>query len=465
MEPVVRVHKTEPSTAAIQEPLKLATQWQAAFDQVAARLGVHFSRSEIRTHAVDYLRGLLSPIERKNSWQLSEALGEITPYALQNLLGRASWDADAVRDDLRAYVIANLGDPHGVLVLDDTGFVKKGTHSVGVQRQYCGRVGKLENCQVGVFLGYATLRGHTFLDRALYLPHGWTDQPARRTEVGVPADVTFATKPQLAHTMLRRAFAARIPAAWITGDETYGNDIPLRRDLQRRRRPFVLAIRCDQKVFHEGYRQTVQAIGKGLPARAWHRLSAGAGQKGPRLYDWAFVRFAHARPKNWQRGILFRRSIEDPTDVEYYTMFAKRGTSLITLAYVAGVRWTIEESFESAKGEVGLAHYEVRSWQGWYRHITLALWAHAFLTVQRAEAPLPGGEKNFAVVAHRPRSLTRSFRTRFPKSVACSFGSVGTNPETQTMSCDGRGGGDTTRPSRDSPTTSTTTPVRRDLQL
>ncbi len=459
------VHKTEPSTASIREPLELATQWEATFEQITARLGAHFSRSEIRMHAADYLKGLLSPVERKNSWQLSEALGETTPYAFQNLLGRAAWNADAVRDELRVYVVANLGDPHGVLVLDDTGFVKKGTHSVGVQRQYCGRVGKLENCQVGVFLGYATPRGHTFLDRALYLPHSWTDQPARRTGAGVPAEVTFATKPQLAQTMLRRAFAVRVPVAWITGDETYGNDVPLRRDLQRRRRPFVLAIRCDQRVFYEGYRQTVKAMGEALPARAWHRLSAGAGQKGPRLYDWTYVRFPHARPKNWQHGILFRRSLEDPTEIEYYTVFAKRGTPLTTLVHIAGVRWTVEESFEGAKGEVGLAHYEVRSWQGWHRHITLALWAHAFLTVQRAAAPAPEGKKNFAVVADAPCGVTHSFRTPFPRSAACSSGSVGTRPETLTTSCDGRGGDVTTRHSRSLPTTSTTTSVRRDLQL
>lgn len=392
----MRGHGSMSTAAAVRAPEALSAVWTAAWSQLVARIGAHFPRSEARAHAAAYLRGLLSTVERKNGWQLAEAVGDATPYALQHLLSRAVWDADAARDDLRTYVVEHLGDPRGVLVVDETGFLKKGTHSVGVQRQYSGTAGRVENCQVGVFLAYATPRGRTFLDRALYLPASWTDDAARCARAGVPRDTTFATKPALARAMLDRALDAGVPAAWVTGDEVYGNDRQLCGALEERRQPYVLAVTCQRRVFYDGARREVREIAPRLPSRMWHRLSAGAGTKGPRRYDWAYLRFGRAAaPRGFQRGLLFRRAVHDRRDVAYYTVLARAGATLPDLVAVAGARWAIEEGFESAKGEVGLDQYEVRNWPGWHRHITLALWAHAFLTVQRAAALPPPGEKTW----------------------------------------------------------------------
>jgi SRSO17 transposase len=235
--PQTRRSPARPDATILHEPAALSEIWARTWTALVERLGRHFSRAETREHVGAYLQGLLSPVERKNSWQLAEAVGDPTPYALQHLLGRARWDADAVRDDLRAYVVEHLGDPTGVLAIDETGFVKKGEHSVGVQRQYSGTAGRIENCQVGVFLSYAVSRGRTFLDRALYLPASWINDRARCDAAGVPTDMTFATKPQLALQMLERALEAGVPAAWVVGDEVYGNDSRLRRWLEERQQP------------------------------------------------------------------------------------------------------------------------------------------------------------------------------------------------------------------------------------
>jgi SRSO17 transposase len=320
---------------------------------------------------------------------------------LQNLLGRAQWDADAVRDDLCDYVREHLGDPKGVLVIDETGFVKKGEHSAGVQRQYSGTAGRIENCQIGVFLAYATPRGRTFLDRALYLPASWIEDRARCERAGIPAEVAFATKPELALQMLGRALDAGVAAAWVVGDEVYGDDSKVRRWLEERRRPYVLAVSSQHRIWQDLRQIKVSELLQQLPTDGWQRLSAGDGAKGPRWYDWSYVRFPGMKPQDWQRGILFRRSLADPTDVAYYAVFAPQETSLEAIVHAAGTRWAIEESFESAKGEVGLDQYEVRSWTGWYRHITLALWAHAFLTVQRAASDEPTGKKKRRTAARR----------------------------------------------------------------
>ena len=377
----------------LHEPAALSDVWVQTWTGLLARVGAHFPRAEAREHVGAYLKGLLSPVERKNSWQLAEAVGEPTPYALQHLLGRARWDAEAVRDDLRAYVIEHLGDPTGVLAIDETGFVKKGEHSVGVQRQYSGTAGRIENCQIGVFLSYATSRGRTFLDRALYLPASWLNDRARCDAVGVPAEAVFATKPQLALQLVQRALEAGVPAAWVVGDEVYGNDTRLRRWLEERRQPYVLAVACKHRIWRELRQVTVRELAMEVPCGGWQRLSAGQGSKGPRWYDWAYARFRGPKARSWQRGILFRRSVTEPNEIAYYTVFARQNTGLGAIVQAAGSRWSIEECFESAKGEVGLDHYEVRSWKGWHRHITLALWAHAFLTVQRAASDVPRGKK------------------------------------------------------------------------
>jgi SRSO17 transposase len=362
-----------------------AQQWADELQEVKELIGDRFSRSEARERALTYLRGLMSPAERKNGWQLAEQAGDETPYATQHLLGRAVWSADEVRDDLRNYVVKYLGDEEGVLVLDETGFLKKGTKSAGVQRQYSGTAGRVENCQIGVFLAYATREGRTFLDRELYMPQSWSEDQQRRAEAGIPPEVKFATKPTLGRRMIERAQQAGVPFRWVTGDEVYGNDSQMRRWLEGRKIFYVLAVSCQYQVFYEGARRWAAEIAKLLSQKGWKRLSAGAGTKGERLYDWALLPLGELDEER-QRWLLFRRSISDPTDLAYYVVSGSKKTSLEVMVKVAGTRWAIEESFESAKGEVGLDHYEVRSWDGWYRHITLAMFAHAYLTVVRARA-------------------------------------------------------------------------------
>ena len=368
--------------------LALVQGWAADLDALHGRLGPRFGRAEPRRRVRAYVESLLSPVERKNGWQLAEQAGEPTPTGMQRLLGGAKWDADAVRDDLRAYVLEHLADPEAVLIIDETGFLKKGTKSVGVQRQYSGTAGRIENCQIGVFLAYATPRGRTFLDRELYLPKEWATDAARREEAGVPEGTVFQTKPALARAMLARAFAAGVPAAWVTGDEVYGRDRRLRLWLEEQGRPFVLAVATNEPLWARTERGPQQlgaaVIAAALPPAAWGRHSAGDGSKGPRVYDWAWVRLARWPVPGWAHWLLVRRSLDDPTDVAYYVVFGPAGTTLAALVRVAGTRWAIEESFAIAKGEVGLDHYEVRRWDGWYRHITLALLAQAFLTVVRA---------------------------------------------------------------------------------
>jgi SRSO17 transposase len=362
-----------------------AQQWADELQEVKELIGDRFSRSEARERALTYLRGLMSPAERKNGWQLAEQAGDETPYATQHLLGRAVWSADEVRDDLRNYVVKYLGDEEGVLVLDETGFLKKGTKSAGVQRQYSGTAGRVENCQIGVFLAYAAREGRTFLDRELYVPQSWAEDQQRRAEAGIPPEVKFATKPTLGRRMIERAQQAGVPFRWVTGDEVYGNNSQMRRWLEGRKIFYVLAVSCQYQVFYEGARRWAAEIAKLLPQKGWKRLSAGAGTKGERLYDWALLPLGEVDEER-QRWLLFRRSISDPTDLAYYVVSGSKKTSLEVMVKVAGTRWAIEESFESAKGEVGLDHYEVRSWDGWYRHITLAMFAHAYLTVVRARA-------------------------------------------------------------------------------
>jgi SRSO17 transposase len=369
----------------LQRELDPLMDWQQPLQDLARRIAPRFARTETRQLALAYLQGLLSCVERKNGWQLAEHLGQVNPYRLQHLLDRAVWDAEEVRNDLQHYVVEHLGSAAGVLIVDESGFLKKGTHSVGVKRQYSGTAGRVENCQIGVFLTYATPKGHTFLDTALYLPREWADDGARREQAFVPEKTEFATKPQLAKAMLKRALDAGVPAAWVTADSVYGDDAALRAFLEERAQAYVMAVSSDERLplWQGGIRALTLA--KRLPAAEWQTLSAGEGAKGPRLYDWAYQSLDAPQAPGWSRGLLVRRSLSDPTELAYYHVFAPENTPLLTLVAVAGSRWTIEICFESAKGEVGLDHYEVRSWHGWYRHMTLSLWAHAFLSVMRAQ--------------------------------------------------------------------------------
>ena len=376
------------STGSVVRPEDVR-QWGQQLDEVARRIGARFARSETRDRVRSYLVGLLAPVRRKNAWQLAEQIGEDAPYGVQHLLGRSDWDPDAVRDDLRSHVVEALGDPDAVLVLDETGFLKKGTHSAGVARQYTGTAGRIENAQVGVFLAYASRHGTAFLDRALYLPKEWTADPGRCKRAGVPEGTAFATKIQLARAMLARAFAAGLPAAWVTGDEVYGSDWKLRRWLEDQKRPYVLGVRANQYVMAGRQQVTVAALARSLPKRSWHKLTIAAGSKGPRRYAWAWLEINHDLGPKWRRRLLVRKSLEDPDDLAYYMAAGPARTTLTRLAKTAGARWSIEGGFESAKQEVGLADYEVRSWTGWYRHITLALLAHAILAGVRRLADAP----------------------------------------------------------------------------
>jgi SRSO17 transposase len=360
--------------------------WRGELDALHGRIGHRFRRAEARARAKRYLAGLLERVERKNGWQLAEHLGEAGPQGVQRLLNAADWDVDAVRDDLRSYVSEHLGDPAGVLIVDETGFLKKGTKSVGVQRQYSGTAGRIENCQIGVFLGYASATGRAFLDRELYLPQVWARDGERRREAGVPEAVTFATKPQLAQRMVARAFAAAVPAAWVTGDEIYGDDGPFRRWLVEEHHPYVLAVSSHHPVWQTGTQERADHLIAALPSAAWAPLSAGMGSQGARLYDWACIQVPDERSPGMSHWLLARRSLSDPTALAYYRVFGPAETPVAAMVRVAGMRWAIEASFEDAKGAVGLDHYEVRKWTAWYRHVTLALLAHAYLEVTRLHA-------------------------------------------------------------------------------
>ena len=362
------------------------SRWAAGLDALHGRIAHRFGRSEVRERAHRYLAGLLGPVARRTGWQLAEHLGERHPRGVQRLLDAARWDADAVRDDLRAYVAEHLGDERGVLVVDETGFLKKGTKSVGVARQDSGTAGRTENCQVGVFLAYAGRGGRAFLDRALYLPRAWADDPARRTEASVPEAVHFATKGALATGMLRRAFAGGVPAAWVVGDTVYGTDPGLRPWREAERRAYVLAVPKSHRVWLGEQQAAAQTAVARVPADAWTRLSAGDGSQGPRWYDWAWIPLAGDCPPGWRRWLLARRSQSDPGELAYYRVFAPIGTPLAEAVRAAGSRWVIEEGFERAKGEVGLDQYEVRRWDAWHRHVTFALLAHAYLEVTRLAA-------------------------------------------------------------------------------
>jgi SRSO17 transposase len=320
--------------------------WATEVSAVADRIGRHFARSEPRERAVGYIRGLLSDAERKNGWQLAEHFGDPTPDGVQHLLARADWNADAVRDDLTRYVAEHLGDPGGVLVVDETGFLKKGTKSCGVARQYSGTAGRIENCQIGVFLGYVSRRGRALLDRELYLPKEWAGDAARRTGAGVPKSVSFDTKLVLARRMIDRAVAAGVPASWVTADAVYGSDYRFRFALESQGLGYVVGVRSDFAVC-VGFRQVrVKALLAEVPATAWRRASCGAGAKGPRLYDWAVTRINCPEPKTYARWLLIRRSVSDPTEVAYFACGGPPDTPRETLVRIAGLRWAIEECFE-----------------------------------------------------------------------------------------------------------------------
>jgi SRSO17 transposase len=373
-------------------------RWQELFEELLGRVAGRFGRVEPRRRARAFVRGLLADLPRKNCWTIAEHAGDASPDGMQHLLGRAVWDEDAVRDDIRDCVVEHLGDPGAVLVIDETGDLKKGTTTVGVKRQYTGTAGRVENAQVAVYLVYATDAGHAMIDRELSLPRSWTDDPERLQAAGLPTQVGFATKPKLATAMICRALEAGVPAGWVTGDEVYGANPGLRAELEARQIGYVLAVACDHPVGFGGTTQRADALLRQVPARAWQQISCGKGAKGHRYYDWAFLRLDHHDPapdgqagKHW---LMLRRN-QRTGELAFYHCFTPRPVPLAVLVKVAGRRWTIEEAFHAGKGLCGLDQHQVRRWRSWYRWTTLAMVALAFLAVlaaaERARHPIPHG--------------------------------------------------------------------------
>ncbi len=356
-----------------------------------SRIAGRFGRVEPRIRAKEYVSGLVTGLERKNGWTLAEHAGAVCPDGIQRMLRKAEWDVDGVRDDVRAYVVEQLGDPEGVLICDETGFLKKGTRSAGVQRQYSGTAGRTENCQIGTFLAYASTRGHALIDRELYVPQSWIDDRERCRKAGIPDTVEFATKPRHAIAMLARALDAQVPFSWFTADEAYGQARYLREWLEDHDVSYVMATRCDEAMTTRADRvERADVLVAELHASRWQRLSVGAGAHGPREYDWAYRQIEGT----WQRGrghwLLARRSLSPNSkgelEIAYYICYGPARSRLVGLAWVAGTRWHVEEAFQQAKGEAGLDHYQVRSWRAWYAHITLSMLALAWLAASKAVA-------------------------------------------------------------------------------
>lgn len=375
-------------------------RWQAETDKLLERMAGRFARVETRRRTRGFLLGLLADLPRKNCWTIAEHAGDTDPHGMQHLLNRAVWDTDGVRDDLRDYVTTHLGDADAVLVVDETGDLKKGVCTVGVQRQYTGTAGRIENAQVAVYLTYAGARGHAMIDRELYLPKSWTSDDQRCAVAGVPDDIEFLTKPALATGMVVRALNAGVPARWVAGDEVYGADPALRRELETRRVGYVLAIGCDRRVPTAAGLLRADELTAGLPRRAWQRLSAGPGAKGQRYYDWALITHpdpavADTDPVDRQCWWLLVRRHRDTGELAFYRCYSPDLVPLRELVRVAGRRWTVEESFQAGKGLAGLDEHQVRRWTSWRRWTLLAMLAHALLAViaahEHTERPAPTG--------------------------------------------------------------------------
>jgi SRSO17 transposase len=370
--------------------------WASALRDVKGRMRPLFQQDRMAASAGLFLDALLGPERRKTGWMRAEAAGDPGPWRQQALLGRAQWDADALRDVVRDYVVETLAEPDAVVVIDETGFLKQGKASCGVARQYTGSAGKITNCQIGVFAAYVSRHGHAFIDRALYLPKAWTGDPTRRAAAHVPAGTAFATKPQLARAMIARAIAAGVPFAWVTGDSVYGvGEVEMM--LRRAGKGYVLGVSATHPftswIGTPEVAGTAEEIAGDLPEAAWRRLSAGEGSKGERLYEWAYCELADLGPGDyaatwtglWTRGLLIRRSLTDG-ELAFFSTWCPAGTGIATLVAVEGRRWAVEDAFETAKTELGLAHNETRSWYGWHRHVSLVMLAFAMMAAVRHRA-------------------------------------------------------------------------------
>jgi SRSO17 transposase len=388
--------------------------WSAGLHEVKARLWPLFAHPSVAASAAAFVDGLLGPERRKTGWMRGEAVGDAGPWRQQAVLGRSRWDADALRDVVREYALETLAAPDAVLVIDETGFLKQGKASCGVNRQYTGSAGKITNCQIGVFAAYVSGTGHAFIDRRLYLPKAWTDEPARLAAAHVPPGTAFATKPHLAVEMIERAVAAGVPFAWAATDSVYGvSEVEMA--LRRAGKGYVLGVTGSHQFWSWGDKPSVAGtaaeIAAALPPSAYVRLSAGDGTKGPRLYDWAYLELAdldavaEGFPGSegiWTRGLLIRRHLSDAS-LAFFTTWCPHGTPLATLVLVEGCRWAIEDAFETAKNDLGLDHNETRSWHGWHRHVSLVMLAFALLAVIRHRADAVTSPQKSAAAERRRR--------------------------------------------------------------
>src|SRR5437764_585733 len=378
--------------AHIGPTLREISRWHENLREVHARLRPHFARPEVHQQALRYLQAVLSDVSRKNGWQLAEQARQAHPYGMQRLLSQAVWDQEAVRDEVRRLVSETLRSPRPqeadeapfpVLVLDESGFPKRGRHSAGVGPQYCGRTGRVENCQVGVFLSYVTARGHALIDRELYLPEDWCADPARRLAAHIPEAVRFATKPELGQRMIERTKSAGLPIRWVVADTVYGHSPELRLFLEKQGYAYALAVPSTEVVCVQTrtgllLSDVASIAQQALGAREWQRLSQSLGTKGERLFDWARLPVVHAGVADGRHWLLVRRCLDGPNEVAYYLVWAPPDTPLPTMVQAVGGRWHIEEDLQVGKA-LGLDHSEVRSYLGWYRHLTLVLLAAAFL--------------------------------------------------------------------------------------
>ncbi|MGA5343607.1 IS701 family transposase [Streptomyces griseoincarnatus] len=368
--------------------------WSEGIAGLHARFAHRFGRSEPRERALDYLRGLIAPLEKKNGWTLSEQVGQLRPDGVQRLLNHSDWDEDAVRDDIRDFVVESIGRPDGILICDDTGFLKKGVKSAGVQRQYSGTAGRTENCQIGTFLAYASAAGRALIDRELYLPASWTDDRERCRAAGIDDEIPFATKNEHFRQMLQRAVDAGVPFAWVTADEAYGQVKHTRFWLEQRRIAHVMATKVNDTVITTRCgEERVDRLIAALPRQRWKRISGGPGAHGERIYDWARVSIRTHWEDGFGHWILARRSVADPTEIAYHVCYGPASSRLKDLVKVAAARWAVEECFQTAKGECGLDHYQVRLYRAWYRHITLSMAALAYLTALRAAEAAKGAPR------------------------------------------------------------------------
>ena len=398
------------SGASIEEILEL---WAASLREVKARMRPLFTQERVAAPAGVFFDGLLGEEQRKRGWMRAEAAGDPGPWRQQAILGRGRWDADALRDVVREYVVEHLAEDDAVLVVDETGFLKQGRVSCGVARQYTGSAGKITNCQIGVFAAYVSRHGHAFIDRALYLPKAWTSDPARMAGAHVPPDTGFATKPALALAIIARAIAAGVPFAWVTADTVYGTG-EVEMALRRAGKAYVLGVNTTSQFNSWGTKPpvagTAAEIAGNLEPAAWRRLSAGAGSKGERLFDWAYLELADLEGTEynenlsglWTRGLVIRRTIADGA-LAFFATWCPAGTPVTVLVTVEGQRWAIEDSFETAKNELGLDHNETRSWHGWHRHVSLVMLAFAMLAAIRRKANMPAPPKSSLAMIRKSR--------------------------------------------------------------